>query len=334
MASTGDTVDSIEMRYEDENIWLTQKMMAELYGVSVSAINQHLRTIYDDGELSEEATIKKYLIVQNDVLLEWHGFVAEEKEKELASIISDEKLKDAETRKFMQNAFRYGEIKTTGTDIDKLMPAMSRFGGGNRAEKKETIIEKLKAFFEKYFGLVSEEETEAEQAFVKEVPHVVTYGVPDFETAEGLKAAQDAVTPNVGCSFSIHKNSITNLSTDAIVNAANSDLVQGGGVCGVIFKAAGSAKLAKECAKIGHCDTGDAVITSACDMPNNKFIIHAVGPRYIDGKHGEEALLSGAYKKALELARDNDCKSVGFPLISAGIFGYPLDDAWRVAIKT
>lgn len=134
--------------------------------------------------------------------------------------------------------------------------------------------------------------------------------------------------------FEIHKNSITNLDTDAIVNAANSGLIEGGGVCGAIFKAAGSAKLAKECAKIGHCNTGDAVITSACDMPNNKFIIHAVGPRYFDGKRGEEALLSGAYKKALELARDNDCKSVGFPLISAGIFGYPLDDAWRVAIKT
>ena len=134
--------------------------------------------------------------------------------------------------------------------------------------------------------------------------------------------------------FEIHKNSITNLKTDAIVNAANSGLIEGGGVCGVIFKAAGSEKLARECAKIGHCNTGDAVITSACDMPNNKFIIHAVGPRYVDGKHGEEALLSGAYKKSLELARDNKCKSVGFPLISAGIFGYPLDDAWRVAIKT
>lgn len=90
----------------------------------------------------------------DDVLTEWRSFVVEQKEKELASIVEEENLKPEETRKFVENAFRDGEIKTTGTDIDKLMPPVSRFGGGNRAEKKQTIIDKLLTFFEKYFGIV------------------------------------------------------------------------------------------------------------------------------------------------------------------------------------
>ncbi|MBQ6961745.1 MAG: hypothetical protein IJP78_12275 [Clostridia bacterium] len=88
-----------------------------------------------------------------DVMAEWHHFVAEEREKELVAIIQSERLKEAETRKYIENAFRDGEIKTTGTDIDSIMPPTSRFGGGNRAQKKQTIIEKLKAFFERFFGI-------------------------------------------------------------------------------------------------------------------------------------------------------------------------------------
>lgn len=79
--------------------------------------------------------------------------MSEQEEADLEAVISGEDLKPAETRKFMENAFRYGAVKTTGTDIDKLMPLVSRFGGGNRAKKKQGIIEKFKAFFEKYFGL-------------------------------------------------------------------------------------------------------------------------------------------------------------------------------------
>lgn len=86
-------------------------------------------------------------------MTEWRGYVADEKEKELVAIIQSEKLKEEETRRFIENAFRDGEIKTTGTDIDKLMPPVSRFGGGNRAAKKQTIIDKLKAFFERFFGI-------------------------------------------------------------------------------------------------------------------------------------------------------------------------------------
>ena len=132
----------------------------------------------------------------------------------------------------------------------------------------------------------------------------------------------------------IHKNSITALHTDAVVNAANKELHSGSGVCGAIFACAGSEALAAECAKFGGCSTGSAVITSACGMPNAKYIIHAVGPRYYGGLHGEQFLLGSCYKKALELARDSGCRSVAFPLISAGIFGYPEREAWIVALHT
>ena len=83
----------------------------------------------------------------------WHDFVAIEKETQLAALIAEERLKDAETRQFMANAFRDGAIKTTGTEIDGLLPPMSRFGGGNRAEKKRGVTEKLVAFFDRFFGI-------------------------------------------------------------------------------------------------------------------------------------------------------------------------------------
>ena len=105
---------------------------------------------------SKKALIETFIAGINDVddvMTEWRTYVAEEKEKQLVAIITEEKLKEAETRKFIENSFRNGEIKTTGTDIDDLMPPVSRFGGGNRAEKKQTIIEKLKAFFERFFGI-------------------------------------------------------------------------------------------------------------------------------------------------------------------------------------
>ena len=105
---------------------------------------------------SKKALIETFIAGINDVddvMTEWRSYVAEEKEKQLVAIITEEKLKEAETRKFIENSFRNGEIKTTGTDIDDLMPPVSRFGGGNRAEKKQTIIEKLKSFFERFFGI-------------------------------------------------------------------------------------------------------------------------------------------------------------------------------------
>jgi len=133
-------------------------------------------------------------------------------------------------------------------------------------------------------------------------------------------------------SIRIQKISITSVKADAIVNAANSGLWAGGGVCGAIFAAAGHDELQAACNRIGHCDVGSAVITPAFNLAA-KYIIHAVGPQWIDGKHHEAKKLYGAYQKSLELAVEKGCGSIAFPLISAGIFGYPLDGAWRKAIQ-
>ncbi|MCR5600660.1 MAG: hypothetical protein K6G33_07970 [Ruminococcus sp.] len=120
-----------------------------------------LITIKKAIEASPELRSKKDLIENfiaginevDDVMDEWHSYVAEEREKALQSIIEEEKLKSEETRQFIEGAFRDGTVKTTGTDIDKILPAVSRFGGGNRKEKKETVIEKLKAFFERFWNI-------------------------------------------------------------------------------------------------------------------------------------------------------------------------------------
>lgn len=130
----------------------------------------------------------------------------------------------------------------------------------------------------------------------------------------------------------IKRISITDVRADAIVNAANEGLWAGGGVCGAIFQAAGYEKLQRACNAIGHCDTGSAVITDGFDS-KAKYIIHAVGPVWRGGEQKEPELLYGAYTRSLELAAENGCRTVAFPLISAGIFGYPLKDAWRVALR-
>ena len=130
----------------------------------------------------------------------------------------------------------------------------------------------------------------------------------------------------------IQKKSIVDLDTDAVVNAANEALAAGGGVCGAIFAAAGHSEMQAACRAIGHCETGGAVITPGFKL-KAKYVIHAVGPRYTDGRHGEAEKLRQAYKKAIALAAENGCRSVGFPLISAGIFGYPAEDAWKEAFR-
>ena len=130
----------------------------------------------------------------------------------------------------------------------------------------------------------------------------------------------------------IRKISITDLDTDAIVNAANSALLAGGGVCGAIFRAAGYERLQDACDEIGHCDEGSAVITPGFGL-KAKYIIHAVGPRWSGGRRNEPQLLYSAYKSSLKLAEEYGCASIGFPLISAGIFGYPLEGAWKQAVS-
>jgi len=132
--------------------------------------------------------------------------------------------------------------------------------------------------------------------------------------------------------FAIIRNDITKLRVDAIVNAANTSLRMGGGVCGAIFSAAGADKLQKACNNLAPIKTGEAVITNGFNLPA-KYIIHTAGPIYNDGRHGEEALLRACYINSLNLALKNKCKSIAFPLISSGIYGYPKADALRIAVN-
>jgi O-acetyl-ADP-ribose deacetylase (regulator of RNase III) len=130
--------------------------------------------------------------------------------------------------------------------------------------------------------------------------------------------------------FTIIRGDITKLKVDAIVNAANTSLLMGGGVCGAIFSAAGADRLQKACDSLAPIETGEAVITPGFDLPA-KHVIHTAGPVYHDGKQGEEALLRSCYVNSLQLAVDNNCESIAFPLISSGIYGYPKAEALRVA---
>ena len=116
---------------------------------------------------------------------------------------------------------------------------------------------------------------------------------------------------------------ITTLETDAIVNAANESLAPGGGVCGAIHRAAGP-ELARACAAIGRCPTGEARLTPGFGLPA-RFVIHAVGPVWRGGGAGEAELLSSAYRSAMQLAADHGLRSIAFPAISTGIYGYPLE---------
>lgn len=123
---------------------------------------------------------------------------------------------------------------------------------------------------------------------------------------------------------------ITTLTVDAIVNAANTDLAAGGGVCGAIHRAAGP-ELAEACRKVGRCPTGEARLTPAFLLPA-RFVIHAVGPVWQGGANGEPAQLAGAYRSSMELAKENHLSSIAFPAISTGIYGYPLNLATAVAV--
>ncbi|MDH3792303.1 MAG: O-acetyl-ADP-ribose deacetylase, partial [Rhodospirillales bacterium] len=125
---------------------------------------------------------------------------------------------------------------------------------------------------------------------------------------------------------------ITTLEVDAIVNAANTELAPGGGVCGAIHRAAGP-ELAEECAKIGGCPTGEARITGGYRLPA-KHVIHTVGPVWHGGGQGEDALLAACYRNSLDLAQDHGLASIAFPAISTGVFGYPLERATGIAVET
>ncbi len=126
---------------------------------------------------------------------------------------------------------------------------------------------------------------------------------------------------------------ITKFEGDAIVNAANTRLKMGGGVCGAIFRAAGARELQDACDPLAPISTGEAVITPGFSLPA-KYVIHTAGPVYEDGRRGEEELLRASYTNSLALARDKGLHSVAFPLISSGIYGYPIGEALKTAIDS
>lgn len=131
----------------------------------------------------------------------------------------------------------------------------------------------------------------------------------------------------------ITQGDITRLQVDAIVNAANEQLAGGGGVDGAIHRAAGAAQLQEACRTLGGCPTGEAKITPGFHLPA-RFVIHSVGPVYAGGRRGEADLLRSCYRRSLEVAVENDVRTVAFPAISTGVYGYPFEAATRIAFTT
>mgnify|MGYP000055946527 CR=1 FL=1 len=132
--------------------------------------------------------------------------------------------------------------------------------------------------------------------------------------------------------FILVHDDITKIKVDAIVNAANTQLIEGGGVCGAIFRSAGASLLQKACDALSPISTGNVAITPAFNLPST-YIIHAVGPIFKQGETEGDTLLASCYTKSLYLAKEKGIESIAFPLISAGIYGYPTYRAYRIAVS-
>ena len=147
----------------------------------------------------------------------------------------------------------------------------------------------------------------------------------------GLTGSGGAMEKEILDKIEIRQGDITKLTVDALVNAANSSLLGGGGVDGAIHRAAGP-ELVKECRTLGGCPTGEARITKGYNLAA-RHVIHTVGPVY-SGKPRDKTLLTGCYQNSLKLAADNNVHSLAFPAISCGVYGYPIEDACKIAVDT
>ena len=149
---------------------------------------------------------------------------------------------------------------------------------------------------------------------------------------QDINTSNEVIYQNRESQVSVVQGSVVDMHVDAIVNAANSSLLGGGGVDGAIHRAAGPGLL-EECRKLNGCRCGEAKITGAYNIKNAKHIIHTVGPVY-SGSQQDAELLSACYKNSLDLASENGCSSIAFPGISTGVYGYPIEEAAKVSLRT
>ena len=222
-----------------------------------------------------------------------------------------------------------GDSDSTGAVTGNILGA--RLGLAGIPEKYITNLELCDLIVEVADDLhhdcqISEYDTADDPVWAKKYI-AMTYG-----RSQELTARKKYLWQKANTTLTIALADITSLHVDCIVNAANAQLQHGGGVCGAIFAAAGAKELQEACDRHKYCPTGEAVLTPAFRLPA-KYIAHAVGPVWNGGNRNEEQLLYNCYQNSMKLAHQKNCHSIAVPLISSGIYGYPAEQAWRVAIR-